>query len=108
MGDRLQSAAGVRIGEHDRAERLPVQAAVGAQQMRPELPDDGRQARRSRRDHLPGDRVRVDHMSTMVGQQLRHRALARADPTGQPHPQHIVESAVSAVSKFRRIVVFNR
>ncbi len=97
MCDRLQATAGGGVGEHHRPERLPIKAAIGTQQMRPELRHNGQQPRRAHGDDLPRDRVRVDHNGTVAGQHTRHRALARADPTGQPHSQHVAESAVSPV-----------
>ncbi len=92
MCDRLKAAAGGGVREHDSPERLPIEAAVGAQHLRPELVHDGPQPRCTDGDDLPGDRVRIDDDGTVINQQPRHRALARADPTGQPHPQHGADS----------------
>src|SRR6266536_3592467 len=85
---RVQPAPGRLVGEHDRGQPGPVQPAVRAAHPRPELRQHGLQAAAARLDHLAGDGVGVDDDGAVPGQQAGHRALARADPPGQPDLQH--------------------
>ena len=55
----------------------------GGQQVLAELLDDLGQPRRAVRDDLAGQRVGVDDHGAELDQELRHRALARGDSTGQ-------------------------
>ena len=71
----------------------PVERAVGAEHLRPELGDDGGQARRTGRHDLAGERVGVDHDHPQVAQHRGHGALARGDATGQSHSHGLIVSS---------------
>ena len=55
-----------------------------------------RQPRAAHRHHLAGQQVGVDHHRAQLGQPGRHRALAAADPAGQPDPAALPRSAGAA------------
>ena len=85
VDDRLQGAAPVGVGEHDRSEPGAVERAVRRQHLGPELGDDGVETRRTGLDDLAGQHVGVDDDRAELAQDRGHRALPGRDPTGQTH-----------------------
>jgi len=68
VDDLVQPSQPDRIGEHDLAETIPVQAAIGPEHASTELGDHGRQPAGPRLHNLPGDGVRVDQYGALRGQ----------------------------------------
>ena len=60
VDDRLERSAAVGVGEHEGAQRGPVEVAVGREHVGAELLDHGRQPARARRHDLAGQQVGVD------------------------------------------------
>src|SRR5262249_2595113 len=84
MHDRVQARAGGGIGEHDRAERAPIDRPVGGDDRGPERVDDRRGAGASGPVDLVTDPVGVDHARAELGEDRGDRALARADAAREP------------------------
>ena len=81
------------VGEHDPAQRGPVQSALVVEDVLPEGGHDLRQAVRPRLDDLAGDLVGVDDDRAELRELRRDGRLARPDPAGQSHAQHGAQSA---------------
>jgi hypothetical protein len=60
MHDLFEILARGRIGEHDRAELLTIHLARGRDDRLAEAADNGREARRVRRNDLVRERIAVD------------------------------------------------
>jgi hypothetical protein len=88
MDDLLKPAAGLLVAEDHGAQGGPVEGTVVGQHGRAEGRDDLGEAGRAGRHRLAGQRVRIDQHGAVVREPLRHRALARTDPAGEPHLQH--------------------
>ena len=87
-GDVAQRLAAVVVGEGDRGQRRPVEAAVGVEDPGPEPLDQRGERRLAGLDHGPRDLVGVDDDRALLPEQLGHGRLPRADPTREPHQQH--------------------
>jgi len=87
VDDGVQRGARGGIGEHDRAEPVPVQGAVRAEHPGAEGLGHSREPGGSRGDHRPGGEVRVDDHGPVRGQPPGHLTLAGPDAPGQPGPQ---------------------
>ena len=104
VDDRLEHAC-ARLGSAKTIapDRRPVELALGRQHPRAERLDHLGEARRARRDHLAGQQVGVDHHRTELGEDRRHRALARGHAAGQSHPHAgTVATGSAAGARIRR------
>ena len=87
MRDRLEPPPALGVGEHDTAERLPVEPPVGCNHPRPELPHDLGERGLARLHHLAGEHVGIDDHRAQHAEHRCDRALAGGDPPGQPDEQ---------------------
>jgi hypothetical protein len=84
----VQQLALLRVGEHERAERRPVEGAVRCQHPRAERVDDRVEPGRARTDGLAREHVVVDHRRAELLQPARGHRLARGDPARESDPLH--------------------
>ena len=102
--DRVQPVQRLRVAEHDRAERRPVQAAIGQEDRVTERSRDLREPRGAGPDHDPGQFVSVDVHGTVQHEPARDGAFSGCDPAGQSyqvHACHATEQRVVSVTSGR-------
>jgi signal transduction histidine kinase len=99
VGDGLELLA--RLVRHERlgGQRAAVERPFGREDVGPEPLDELGEGGHAGLDHLPGDRVRVDHDRPPPGQQRCHGRLPGANPTGQADHQH-----ADGVYELRRVL----
>ncbi len=84
VGDLLEVAASLRVGEDERAQRSPVEGAVLLENAVAETAGNGGQPLRAWRDDLPGQAVRVDDHRAECRKPLRYSRFARPDSSERP------------------------
>lgn len=84
MGDRFEFLQLLRVGEHNGGQPPPIDHAV-YDDHRPAFRHRGVR-RPSRFEDLMTDPVCFDRLRSPGGKELSHRALARAEPTGNNDP----------------------
>jgi hypothetical protein len=99
MDDLLEPAPRLAVAEHDPAQRRPVEAAVGAEDLLAEGRDHLRQPVRAGLDDLPREHVGVDDDRPVGGESRGSRALAGADAAGQTHHQHGSQSTTACTAE---------
>jgi len=87
VDERLQVASGARVGEHDAAQRRPVEGAVLAENGVAEPLRDLSEQRGAVGDDVTGEYVGVDDHSAAGREQRRDAALAVAMPPSARQPQ---------------------
>jgi hypothetical protein len=76
VGDAVEVAERLRVGEHDRAQCGPVERSVGADHVGAEPRRDRVERRAPGSDHVARELVVVDHDRSPLGQQRADGALA--------------------------------
>src|SRR5262245_55686046 len=83
MYQRLEPPARGRVGEHPRAQGLPVDGPIRGQNVPSEGSQDLLVGRLARPDHVPSDLVGVDQLSPELAEHGGNRRLSAADAAGQ-------------------------
>ena len=83
MGERLEVGARFRVGEHDIAQRRPVEMSIRCQDGAAEALDETLEWGLSRLDDVARDLVGVDDRHPESSEKLRGRGLAAGDATGE-------------------------
>jgi hypothetical protein len=102
MHNSFQTIQCLRVGKNPRAELAPVYLAIGAQDVGPELGDDGSMDRRALTLQVTHERVGVNDLRAQCAQYLPGQAFAGGNVAGEAdqvnHPATSDHSAIRSYS----------
>ncbi len=89
MNDRVQVGQRRGIGEDEIGDRLPIEPAIGGDDLRSEPFDHGLEHRSTGGLHLADDGIGIDEYRSLVDESGRHRRLPRTDATRETDELHV-------------------
>src|SRR4029077_14175197 len=86
VSERLEIRTRLGIGEHDVAQRRPVEMPIGGEDLRTEALDQALERRLARLDHIARDLIAVENRYPERTEELRGGRLPTGDSAGEAYP----------------------